>query len=151
MDRVQQLTAVQKEAMELFRKKNADYGDAFAISGIVGILVRLGDKILRLQSITKTGIRLVDDEKLRDTLIDLHNYAAMGIVLLDEADDCPKLESNDTPQVKTYSILGSSGYCYERQVIINSDNVQTHTCSCPSFKYCKQLVKTCKHIGEDVD
>jgi hypothetical protein len=27
---------------------------------------------------------LVDDEKIRDTLLDLHNYAAMGLMLLDE-------------------------------------------------------------------
>ena len=30
------------------------------------------------------GVALVDSESLRDTLIDLHNYAAMGIMLLDE-------------------------------------------------------------------
>jgi len=150
-DRVKQLAMVQSEAKALFEKKNVDYGDAFATYGTVGVLVRLGDKIHRLQSISKNGIQLVNDEKLRDTLIDLHNYAAMGIMLLDETDDCPKLESNDQSQVKKYSILGSSGFCYERQVIVNSNNVQTHTCSCPSFKYCKKLVKTCKHICEEVD
>ena len=38
----------------------------------------------RSLSISKNGISLVDDEKIRDTLIDLHNYAAMAIMLLDE-------------------------------------------------------------------
>ena len=65
-------------------KKNKDYGDAFAEYGTVGVLVRLGDKIKRLQNITRTSVRLVDDESLRDTLIDLHNYAAMAVMLLDE-------------------------------------------------------------------
>ena len=83
-DRVLQLETVQQEARELFRKKNADYGDAFATYGTVGVLVRLGDKIQRLQSITAKGVSLVEDEKMRDTLIDLHNYAAMAIMLLDE-------------------------------------------------------------------
>ena len=83
-DRVAQIKKVQDEARELFEKKNADYGDAFATYGTVGVIVRLGDKISRLSSISKTGVTLVQDEKIRDTLIDLHNYAAMAIMLLDE-------------------------------------------------------------------
>ena len=84
MDRRSQLADIQKEALELFAKKNADYGDAFANYGTIGVLVRMGDKISRLQSITKRGISLVNDEALRDTLIDLHNYSAMAVMLLDE-------------------------------------------------------------------
>jgi hypothetical protein len=75
---------VHDEALELFRKKNTDYGDAFATYGTVGVIVRMGDKIQRLLSVSNKGIALVDNESLRDTLIDLHNYAAMGIMLLDE-------------------------------------------------------------------
>tara|TARA_B100000989_G_C19411662_1_gene414637 strand:+ start:400 stop:735 length:336 start_codon:yes stop_codon:yes gene_type:complete len=83
-DRVTQLSKIQNEALELFKKKNADYGDAFATYGAVGVIVRMGDKISRLSSITRTGINLVDTESLRDTLIDLHNYSAMAAMLLDE-------------------------------------------------------------------
>ena len=83
-NRVQQMQNVQTEGLELFKKKNADYGDAFANYGPVGVLVRMGDKISRLNHITKNGITLVENEKLKDTLIDLHNYAAMAIMLLDE-------------------------------------------------------------------
>ncbi len=85
-NRVTQLDVIQLEARTLFQKKNSDYGDAFATYGPVGVLVRIGDKIQRLQSINKKGITLVKDEKLRDTLIDLHNYAAMAIMLMDETD-----------------------------------------------------------------
>ena len=46
--------------------------------------MRMGDKIKRLQSIEKNQITMVNDEQIRDTLIDLHNYAAMAIMLLDE-------------------------------------------------------------------
>jgi hypothetical protein len=84
MDRIKQLQTVHAEALELFKKKNADYGDAFANYGPVGVLVRMGDKISRLQSISATGVNLVEGEKLRDTLIDLHNYSAMAIMLMDE-------------------------------------------------------------------
>lgn len=82
--RVNQLKIVQEEALELFIKKNTDYGDAFATYGTIGVIIRAGDKIQRLLSISNKGISLVDNETLRDTLIDLHNYAAMGIMLLDE-------------------------------------------------------------------
>jgi len=82
--RVQQMQKVQAEGLELFKKKNADYGDSFANYGPVGVIVRMGDKINRLSSVTKNGISLVDTESTRDTLIDLHNYTAMAIMLLDE-------------------------------------------------------------------
>lgn len=78
------MNKVQKEGLELFIKKNKDYGDAFAKYGIIGILMRIEDKIQRSLSITKNGVTLVNDENIRDTLIDLHNYAAMGIMLIDE-------------------------------------------------------------------
>ena len=65
-------------------KNNKDYGDSFATYGPIGVIVRIGDKISRLNSITKNGINMVNDESLRDTLIDLHNYSAMAVMLMDE-------------------------------------------------------------------
>jgi len=84
MNRVEQMTKIQKEALELFTRKNADYGDAFATYGVIGVLIRIEDKIKRSISITKNGVNLVENELIRDTLIDLHNYAAMALMLLDE-------------------------------------------------------------------
>jgi hypothetical protein len=90
MNRVTQMQIVQNEALELFKKKNSDYGDAFASYGAIGVLVRMGDKISRLQSISNKNITLINTESLRDTLIDLHNYSAMAIMLLDEKNTTPK-------------------------------------------------------------
>ena len=45
--------------------------------------MRIEDKIQRALSITKNNITLVDDENIQDTLIDLHNYAGMALMLLD--------------------------------------------------------------------
>jgi len=87
MTRGEQMQTVQKEALTLFEKKNKDYGDAFANFGTIGVLVRLSDKISRAVSISKSSVTLVKDESLRDTLIDLHNYAAMAIMLMDEKSD----------------------------------------------------------------
>jgi hypothetical protein len=84
MNRVEQMKKIQEEGLKLFEKKNADYGDAFAKYGVIGVLMRTEDKLQRCVSISKKGINLVEDENIRDTLIDLHNYAAMALMLLDE-------------------------------------------------------------------
>jgi hypothetical protein len=84
MNRVEQMEKIQAEALEIFRKKNTDYGDSFAKYGVIGVLMRIEDKIQRGMSITKNGVNLVNDEGIRDTLLDLHNYAAMALMLIDE-------------------------------------------------------------------
>ena len=84
MNRVEQMKQIQKEGLDLFTKKNIDYGDAFAKYGFIGVLMRIEDNIQRSLSITKNGINLVNDEGIRDTLLDLHNYSAMALMLLDE-------------------------------------------------------------------
>jgi hypothetical protein len=81
-NRVEQMIEIQAKALELFKRKNADYGDAFAKYGFIGVLMRIEDKIQRSLSITNSGITLVNDERLEDTLLDLHNYAAMALMLL---------------------------------------------------------------------
>ncbi len=94
MNRVEQMENVQKKALEMFTKKNKDYGDAFAKFGVIGILMRIEDKIQRSLSITKNGVNMVDDEGIRDTLMDLHNYAAMGVMLLDENKEKQRVVKN---------------------------------------------------------
>jgi len=84
MNRVEQMKQIQSEGLALFTRKNADYGDAFAKYGVIGVLMRIEDKIQRSLSITKNGVNLVSDEGIKDTLLDLHNYAAMALMLLEE-------------------------------------------------------------------
>ena len=84
MNRIEQFKKIQNEGLELFTKKNIDYGDAFAKYGTIGVLMRIEDKIQRSVSITKNSITLVNSESIRDTLLDLHNYSAMALMLLDE-------------------------------------------------------------------
>ena len=83
-NRVHQMKTIQAEALELFKKKNVDYGDAFATYGTIGVLIRINEKVQRAMSITNNGITLLNNESLRDTLIDLHNYSAMSLMLIDE-------------------------------------------------------------------
>lgn len=81
--RVTQMKEIQSKALELFTKKNKDYGDAFAQYGVIGVLMRIEDKLKRIISINKNSITLVNDETVEDTLLDLHNYSAMALMLLD--------------------------------------------------------------------
>lgn len=84
VDRVKQMIHIQSMALELFTRKNADYGDSFATYGIIGVLIRIQDKIQRALSISSNNINLVEDESISDTMIDLHNYAAMALMLMEE-------------------------------------------------------------------
>ena len=77
---------VKNEALDLFARKNADYGDAFAEFGTLGVLVRIGDKIFRLNTLTKRkeNEQMVSDESIIDTYEDLFNYTAMAVMLINE-------------------------------------------------------------------
>jgi hypothetical protein len=83
-DRIAQMINIQTKALDLFARKNADYGDAFAQYGIIGVLMRIQDKIQRALTITSNNITLVEDERISDTMLDLHNYAAMALMLMEE-------------------------------------------------------------------
>jgi uncharacterized membrane-anchored protein YjiN (DUF445 family) len=102
MDRIEQMQKVQAEVLELFKKKNTDYGDSFADYGVVGVLVRMGDKLKRFVSVSNNGVSLVNDEALHDTLIDLHNYAAMALMLMSEKEILPNLIKEDTNLYNKY-------------------------------------------------
>lgn len=70
-----------------YEKKNADYGDSFAQSldkhGLIAAIVRMDDKMNRVINLYKADERLVEDESIRDTLMDLANYAIMSVMWLD--------------------------------------------------------------------
>jgi len=111
MDRVEHLKIIQDEARALFTKKNADYGDAFATHGLPGVLMRIQDKLRRYMSVTKRSVQLVDDETLRDTLMDLHNYAAMGMMLDDTYRTTLRVRKmNPNALVPTRGSSGAVGY-----------------------------------------
>jgi hypothetical protein len=109
-DRVNELSIVQDEARRLFARKNKDYGDSFATYGPIGVIVRIGDKIQRLQSITRSNITMVNDESIRDTLIDLHNYSAMAIMLMDEETKTKKTQQQQEQQENVICEAGLATY-----------------------------------------
>ena len=76
-----------EELNEIYVNKNNDYGDSFGETfrklGIISAVTRITDKTNRLQSLC-VNQQKVNDESIRDTLMDLANYAIMTIIELDE-------------------------------------------------------------------
>lgn len=79
------------ELNKLYERKNHDYGDIFHESfldwGMTMPAIRLGDKYRRLVTLAKGAERAVTDESIRDTLMDLANYALMTVIELDRSVD----------------------------------------------------------------
>lgn len=88
--RKEKMTKVNQQTMktqydgqyDTFCRKNHDYGNSFEESldqfGIVASIVRMSDKMKRLESLTdESKKQQVGSESLLDTLEDLSNYAAM--------------------------------------------------------------------------
>lgn len=79
--------AVCKELHKTYVAKNRDYGDSFHQTfleeGMAMSRIRLGDKFSRFKTLTRSNVQHVKDESIRDTLMDLANYALMTVVELD--------------------------------------------------------------------
>lgn len=88
LNNVQIHEKVCQELTETYKKKNSDYGNSFENSldkhGFIAGIVRMDDKMSRLISLNSKNEQLVLDESLRDTLMDLANYAIMSVMWLDE-------------------------------------------------------------------
>lgn len=74
----------QKEIMDenrdLFIRKNKDYGNSFEDFSLIGIIVRLNDKINRLLCLHEDAKDIQVNEKIEDTLNDLYNYCILGLI-----------------------------------------------------------------------
>ena len=79
------------ELNQLYAKKNHDYGDSFHQTYVeegLAMTIRLGDKSSRFKPLSRLSAsdsdqQKVTDESIRDTLIDLANYALMTILEMD--------------------------------------------------------------------
>lgn len=88
-NRVQRFEEITTAMLDLYKRKNADYGNSvtktFDEYGLVSFLVRIEDKLNRVATLTKksTTEQQVKDEKIEDTLLDLANYSIMALIELD--------------------------------------------------------------------
>ena len=88
--KVQRHKIICEEINDLYARKNHDYGDSFhqtfVEEGMAMARIRLGDKFNRFKTLSRGGDQKVNDESIRDTLIDLANYAIMTVVEMEVAD-----------------------------------------------------------------
>lgn len=93
MDKVKNHMVVCEEINDLYEKKNHDYGDSFHQTfeeeGMAMPRIRLGDKLSRFKTLSRGAEQKVNDESIRDTLIDLANYAIMTVVEIDMKREAP--------------------------------------------------------------
>lgn len=80
--------AIIEEMVNLYEKKNADYGNSFGDTykqlGLISAVTRIMDKCNRLYNLrARQNQQRVKEESIRDTLIDLANYAVMTLVEID--------------------------------------------------------------------
>jgi len=80
-----EFTALTQEMAQTYEAKNADYGNSFDKSldefGIVASLARMTDKLNRAKQLSHKEARV--DESMRDTLMDLANYAVMTVLWME--------------------------------------------------------------------
>lgn len=102
---VKSFKGITSKMAETYEKKNHDYGNSFDKSldkfGLIASVVRLGDKMNRIESLTHKTVQnpeypsisvkdanLVKDESIRDTLLDMANYAIMTVMWMDNQKKC---------------------------------------------------------------
>ena len=86
MNKVSRFKQITNEMVNLYERKNSDYGnsihDTYMKYGAVAYLVRMEDKINRVRSLTQGNNQKVD-EKIKDTLVDLANYSILMLLELE--------------------------------------------------------------------
>lgn len=84
---IEQFVSITQNMAKTYTAKNHDYGNSFEQSldkfGLVASVVRLGDKINRIESLTKKEAQ-VKDESIKDTLLDMANYAIMTVMWMNK-------------------------------------------------------------------
>lgn len=87
MNKYEKHKIICNELNNIYKAKNNDYGDSFGETykklGIISAVTRITDKANRLQSLC-TKKQLVKDESIKDTLMDLANYAIMTVIEIDK-------------------------------------------------------------------
>lgn len=88
-NRVKKFNEIVTKMSNTYEKKNADYGDSFGQTcdefGIVAAIVRMNDKMNRIKQLAKNQAK-VTDESIKDTLLDLANYAVMTLIWVNSKD-----------------------------------------------------------------
>lgn len=87
-DNVQSFMDITTNMAKTYAAKNHDYGNSFEQSldeeGLAASRIRMGDKWNRYKTLSKTKDIEVKDESIKDTLLDMANYAIMTVMWMDK-------------------------------------------------------------------
>lgn len=82
--RAKRLELLMNQNLELYKKKNADYGNSFAEVykelGFESGLAQILHKVNRIKGIYKNGKVEIENDSIIDSLVDLANYSLMTVV-----------------------------------------------------------------------
>lgn len=88
IDRIQMHKDLCEKLNKIYEQKNHDYGNSFGDTfdklGIISAVTRITDKYNRLVSLCTLPEeeRMVKDETIEDTLLDMANYCMMTVIEL---------------------------------------------------------------------
>lgn len=90
--------ALSAEALEIMKQKNNDYtsgggvfdnfrnAEVLGVSGELGLLIRVVDKLMRLRTFITQGTLQVKGESVRDAVLDIINYMVLLAGMIQEKD-----------------------------------------------------------------
>ena len=118
--RAARLEEIMENCLDLYKKKNADYGNSFAEVykelGFESGLVQILHKVNRIKGIYNNNRAEVENESIRDSLIDLANYALMTAVEME-------LEEKREPSlIEKIEGLGLCAKSEDRKIKIGTSN-----------------------------
>lgn len=118
--RAKRLEEIMNKNLELYKKKNVDYGNSFAEVykelGFESGLVQILHKVNRIKGIYSKGKAEVENESIRDSLVDLANYALMTVVEME-------LEENKEDElIKNIKTLGLYAKSDNRKIKIGTSD-----------------------------
>lgn len=147
-DNVRRFEAITASMADIYARKNKDYGNSFDESldedGLLVSKIRLGDKYKRFSQLIKNPAE-VEDESIRDTLIDMAAYAIMTVMWMDEyhipmADEEDISDPELAKHYKDQLDALRGGVVFKPEIPhlggadFDGDTVQTPVCSHPTDK-----------------
>lgn len=90
LDLIARHKAICEHLNKVYADKNHDYGNSFGETfekyGDISAIVRISDKMNRIDQLVQTGEQKVKDEALEDSILDMANYLIMWAMELEETE-----------------------------------------------------------------
>lgn len=162
MNKVERHMDICKHLNGVYERKNHDYGDSFhdtfVEEGMAMARIRLSDKLNRFKKLSKADSeQKVNDESIRDTLLDLANYAIMTVMemdILEEEESRAKIKKAISEHRKAYlpenSIDSSELVCPNcGNKLTFSPKIDKYTCGQCGTMYAISASNGAPEIDED--